>query len=415
MYDLIVKNACTLQGDKGINLFVQNGKIEQMDSKKSVEEESKRVIDAKGRLVLPPFIESHIHLDTALTYGKPAVNPTGELIDGIKLWGQYQEQYLTTNDVYERAKQVINLMISHGVLYMRSMVDVTAKSLTALETLKQLQEEVAPYFHLQIIAFPQLGLTSGSLGYKRMKEAMLLGVDGVSAVPHLEATREKGIESLHHCFQMAKEIDGFVHIFCDETDDSESRYLEVVADLAIEYEWYEKVTVSHINAMAYYNEPYVQKLLNLIAQSKINVVTCPLINSVMMARNTGWPKGRGITRVKDLLGASVNVAVAHDDLMSPFYPLGTGSPLLAGHMLLHLAQMTGSDDFNQVIDMMTMNAAHVLGLNNYGLKIGDEASFLICPAESAHELLRNHPKPSYVILKGQVIAQTEPEQTTWFL
>ncbi|PYZ94751.1 cytosine deaminase [Salipaludibacillus keqinensis] len=409
MNDLLVKNVRAIEEGKPFNVTCANGRIEELGSSDSP---ATQVIDADGMVIVPPFVETHIHLDTALTFGK-IENHSGTLLEGIQLWNEYQ-QSMTEEDVIDRAKKVIYEMASKGVLHFRVMVDVSSPELTGLKALVKVKEEVSNIAELQLIAFPQNGLMSSERGVDLLKQAFSYGVDGVSAVPHLEHTREKGLESLNLCFELAEQHQTFVHIFCDETDDPDSKFIETVASLAIDTGLHDRVTVSHANAMNYYQEAYVSKLLNTIAQSKMNVVTCPLINSVMQGKQAPYPKGRGITRVKDLHAKGINVACAHDDFMSPFYPLGNGSMLTAVHMLLHLAHMTGTKDFQVGLNMITYHAAKVLGLKKYGLNTGDHANFLLFEATNTHDLIRRGVSPRYVIRNGQLLAETVPEKTKMF-
>ncbi|GAE33137.1 amidohydrolase family protein [Halalkalibacter akibai] len=348
-----------------------------------------------------------------MTSGKPTFNQSGELFEGIQLWNQYRKT-MSMEDVKERALSVIKIMASQGVLFMRTMVDTSDPKLIALRALLEVKREVSAFMTIQIVGFPQNGLSSVK-GVEQLEQAIELGVDGISAVPHLEPTREHGVRSLETCFQLAIKHQCFIHIFCDETDDQASRFLEVVASLALETNLKNQVTVSHINAMSYYDEAYVRKLIGILQASKINVVTAPLVNSAMQGRFDSWPKGRGITRVKDLQKAGIKVAVAHDDFLSPFYPLGTGSLLAAGHLLLHVAHMTGAEDFETVIQMMTRNPAEILGLTHYGIEEEMEANLLIVSAENAHDLLRRQPVAELVIGKGRLIAETPALKTTFHM
>lgn len=410
MYDLLLRNVRPAFSDTMCDIAVQDGRIAKIGQ---LSVPANRLIEGGGKAVLPPYVESHIHLDTALTSGLPRLNESGELFEGIELWNEYRTHYLTKEDVRKRAHAVIDEMAKHGVLYMRGMVDVSDPQLTALHALLDVKRAVAPFLTLQLIAFPQNGLTADR--GEALRQAIELGADGISAVPHLEPTHEKGIESLYICFELANQYDKDIHIFCDEIDDGASRFVETVALLAAEYGMGNRVTVSHLNAMAYYPEAYVRKLIGLIKASEINVVTCPLISTAVQGRLDAWPKGRGITRVKDLHEAGVNVAVAHDDFLSPFYPLGTGSLLSAGHMLLHQAHMTGARDFESVYEMMTANAARVMNIEGYGIQEGHRADFILVSAESAHDLLRRQPVTELVVSNGQIICETVPAQTTYLI
>ncbi|WP_050180090.1 amidohydrolase family protein [Domibacillus robiginosus] len=407
MYDLLIRNVHLLFSETKCDIAVQDGKIVKIGQ---LAAPARQVIEGEGRAALPPYVESHIHLDTALTSGIPHLNESGELFEGIELWNTYRSRFLTEEDVKKRARTVINEMVQQGVLYMRTMVDVSDPDLTALRALLQVKKEVASFLTLQLVAFPQNGLTGD--GASQLRRALELGADCASAVPHLEPTREKGVESLRLCFEVANEFDADIHLFCDEIDDGASRFVETAADLARENGMGRRVTISHANAMAYYPEAYTRRLIGSIKASGIQIVTCPLISTAVQGRLDSWPKGRGLTRVKELHAAGINVAVAHDDFLSPFYPLGTGSLLSAGHMLLHQAHMTGADDFDAVYNMMTVNAARVLGIENYGMAEGHPAHLIIVSAQNAHDLLRRQPPAELVLSRGRIISKTIPAKTT---
>lgn len=295
---------------------------------------------------------------------------------------------------------------------MRSHVDISDPKLTALQALLELKEEVAPYINLQLVAFPQDGLIACPGNIKRLEEALQLGVDAIGAIPHCEYTREDGVESLEICFSLAQEYGRMINVFCDETDDPQSKFLEVVASLALKTGLKEKVSASHANAMAYYSEAYVARLLGLLQKSAINIITCPLVSSVIQGRFDAWPKGRGITRIKELWQAGINVSIGHDDMMTPFYPLGTGNMLEAAHMAVHLAHMSGREEMEEIINMITIRGARALQIeDDYGIEEGMPANFIVLPASNVYDLIQNQSLCTYVISQGAVVAESKPATT----
>ncbi|GGI44109.1 cytosine deaminase [Paenibacillus marchantiophytorum] len=374
------------------------------------DERGEREIDGTGHLVLPPFVESHIHLDTVLTAGEPAWNESGTLFEGIRLW-QKRKETLTYEDVMSRAERVLQMQLAAGILHVRTQADISDPDLTALHALLALRERVKPYMNLQVIAFPQDGLRACPDNVQRLEQALKLGADGIGAIPHLEPTREEGLASLEICFAMAQKYGCFVHVFCDEIDDAHSTFLESTAHLAIRTGLRERVTVAHASAAAYYGEAYFHKVLGLLARSGVNVVCCPLINSAMQGRFDGYPKGRGITRIKDLWSAGVNVSIAHDDIRTPFYPMGTGSVLQAAHMAAHLAHMMGRDEVAELVRMITTRGAKTLQLEDYGLQVGHRANFIVLPGRDAMDLVSNQPSCRYVVSQGHIVAETWPARS----
>lgn len=415
MVDHILQNVVLPSGQRS-DIYMDQGKITAVRSSSDEEvfcHSSIRKTDGKGGLVMPAFAESHIHLDTVLTAGQPAWNTSGTLSEGITIWSQRKQQ-LTREDVRERAMKVIRELIAHGVLFIRSHADISDPNMTALKALLELKGELAEIVTLQVIAFPQDGIIACPGNRERMEEALRLGADGVGAIPHGEKTREHGIASLQICFEMAEKANSFVHVFCDETDDPESRFLEWTAVLAMETGLGEKVTASHCCASAYYNEPYFQKLLGIIKSSDIHVVVCPLINSSMQGRFDSYPKGRGIARIQEMLRTGIPVAIAHDDLLTPFYSYGDGNMLQAVHMAAHLSHMTGRNDVRPLLDTITVHAAGVLGLaEGYGITEGCLANLVVLPVDDPADAIRLRPKPLYVIREGRVVAHTRAVETAF--
>lgn len=413
LLDLVFRNVQLLGQTNArgpVDVGVKNGKIALIGS---ISDQGEREIDGSAHLLLPPFVESHIHLDTVLTAGEPAWNESGTLFEGIGLW-QKRKLTLTYEDVTERAEKVLHMQMAAGILHVRTQADISDPNLTALRALLDLRERVKPYMNLQVIAFPQDGIRGCPDNKRRLEEAIKLGADGIGAIPHLEPTREEGVASLEICFRLAEKYGCFVHVFCDEMDDAHSTFLESVAHLAIRSGLRERVTAAHVNASAYYGEAYFQKVLGLVARSGIHVVCCPLINSNMQGRFDNHPKGRGIARVKEFWLAGVNVSIAHDDIRTPFYPLGTGSMLQAAHMAAHLAHMTGREEVAELVRMITIRAANTLQLKDYGCQIGLPASFIILPGENAMDLIREQPSCRYVISQGCIVAETQPARSQLF-
>jgi Cytosine deaminase and related metal-dependent hydrolases len=411
MYDLVLENIRLPNQERHHFIGIQNGIIAEISPYPL---QGKAVIDGCGDLAMPPFVEPHIHLDTAFTAGEPSWNQSGSILEGILLWNE-RKQTLTMEDVYERARKALNQLMKFGVLYVRAIADISDERLVALKTLLKLKSDLQDIIHLQIIAFPQNGLFSCPENQKRMLEAIKLGADGVSAVPHLERTREEGIESIRFCFSLAEKYGLFLHFFCDEIDDPQSRFIETVASLAISSGLEDKVTASHACAMAYYPDNYAAKLLDLIASSKIHIVACPLINTAMQGRYDSYPKGRGITRIKEMLQKNINVCIAHDDIMTPFYPLGNGNILQAAHMAAHAGHLTGMKELEELISMISINGAKALQINDYGIKVGNEANIITFPVDHAIDLIRLQPHCRYVIKKGRVLLHTNPMETVFYM
>nr|WP_304213581.1 cytosine deaminase [Fredinandcohnia onubensis] len=408
---MIIKNA-TLRGKNGLwHLVIKEGQFEKITQELGEVEANEEVIDVDGSLVLPPFIEPHIHLDTTLTAGEPEWNQSGTLFEGIQRWSQRKES-LTHEDVKTRSKTALKWQIAQGIGHVRTHVDVTDPSLTALKAMLEVKEELKDYVDIQLVAFPQEGILSYPNGVELLEEAMKMGADVVGGIPHFEFTREYGVDSMKIAFDLAEKYDRLVDIHCDEIDDEQSRFVEVVAKEAYERGLGTRTTASHTTAMGSYNDAYTYKLFRLLKLSNINFVSNPLVNIHLQGRFDTYPKRRGLTRVKELLEAGLNVSFGHDDIFDPWYPLGTGNMLQVLHMGIHASQLMGYEQIVNSIDLITTNSAKTLHIEDrYGIEEGKPANFVVMSAENEYETIRKQAKVRYSFRNGKIIAETKPSET----
>jgi len=404
-----------LSGHEGLwQLAIEQGRIAHIVPQPEGQEWRNDVLDAQGGLAQPAFVEPHIHLDTTQTAGQPAWNQSGTLFEGIERWAE-RKAMLTHEDVKQRAWQTLKWQIANGVQYVRTHVDVSDPTLTALRAMLEVKQEVAPWVTLQIVAFPQEGIMSYPNGEALLEEALRLGADVVGAIPHFEFTREYGVESLHKAFALAQKYDRLVDVHCDEIDDEQSRFVETVAALALKLDMGARVTASHTTAMHSYNGAYASRLFRLLKMSGINFVANPLVNIHLQGRFDSYPKRRGITRVKEMLEANINVCFGHDDVFDPWYPLGTANMLQVLHMGLHVCQLMGYGQIDDGLKLITSHSARTLNLTDYGLAAGNSANLVILPAESGFDAVRRQTPVRYSIRQGAVIAETQPAETTLYL
>jgi cytosine deaminase len=360
-------------------------------------------------------VEPHIHLDTALTAGEPRWNISGTLWEGIACWSERKTR-LTRADVAERASEILRWQVAHGVLHVRSHCDVTDPDLVALNALLEVRDQVRSVVDLQIVAFPQEGICSYPNGAELLEEAARRGVDVIGAIPHFEDTREDGVRSLEIAVDIAQRYGCRVDVHCDEIDDDQSRFVEVLATLARRSGLTDRVTASHTTAMGSYPGAYSDKLRRILDRSGINLVCNPMANLNLQGRFDAYPRRRGLTQVKELLRAGVNVAFGHDDVMDPWNPLGVANPLQTAWLGVYAAQMSGREEIDEAFAMVTDRAARVLGLGErYGIAVGRPANLLVVPADSPFDAVRRQVRPRWVIAGGTVVAETTPEPTwlTW--
>ncbi len=408
---MLVKNVHIHNREGLWQILIEEGKISRIFPQYEVFNYSGEILDGEEGIIYPPFVEPHIHLDATQTAGQPNWNQSGTLFEGIERWAE-RKSLLSHEDVKSRAWKTLKWQIANGVQYVRTHVDVSDPTLTALKAMLEVKKEIAPWVDLQIVAFPQEGILSYPNGEKLLDQAMEMGADVVGGIPHFEFTREYGVESMHIAFDIARKYNKQIDIHCDEIDDEQSRFVETVAALALKYDMGEKVTASHTTAMHSYNNAYASRLFRLLKMSKIHFVANPLVNIHLQGRFDTYPKRRGVTRVKEMLKNNINVCFGHDDVFDPWYPLGTANMLQVLHMGLHVCQLMGYGQINDGLKLVTENSAKALGLTDYGIKEGNSANFIVLPAENGFDAVRRQVPTHYSIRHGKVISETQLAKTT---
>ena len=400
MFDLIIKGG-TLPDGLVADIGIRGDRIAAVGR---IGAEAGRVIDATGDLVSPPFVDPHFHMDATLSYGLPRVNASGTLLEGIALWGELRDQ-ASVDDMINRAVSYCDWAASMGLLAIRTHVDTTPDHLRGVEAMLQVKRQVAGYIDLQLVAFPQDGLYRSPTGRANLIRALDLGVDVVGGIPHFERTMEEGARSVRDMAQLAADRGLMLDLHCDETDDPLSRHVETLAAEVTRLGLGARAAGSHLTSMHSMDNYYVSKLLPLIAESGMTAIPNPLINITLQGRHDGFPKRRGLTRVKEMQAMGITVGWGQDCVLDPWYSLGTADMLDVAFMGLHVAQMTHPIEMARCFDMVTQANARIMGLQDYGLRVGDVASLVVLDAGNPIEALRLRPDRLCVVSKGRVIVE----------
>jgi len=400
--DLIVKHARLPDGRQDIDIACEGGRIVAVE--RAITGGAARILDARGRLLAPPFVDPHFHLDATLSMGTPRLNRSGTLLEGIALWGELKP-LLTPDAVIERALRYCDLAVSQGLLAIRSHVDVCDDRLVGVEALIEVRRRVSSYLDLQLVAFPQDGYFRSPGAAANLTRALDMGVEVVGGIPHFERSMAEGAASVEALCRIAAERGLQVDMHCDETDDPQSRHIETLAAETHRLGLGGRVTASHLTSMHSMDNYYVSKLLPLMTESGVAAIANPLINIVIQGRHDTYPKRRGMTRVPELRSHGIPVAFGGDCVMDPWYPLGQADMLEVAAMGLHVAQLTGLDDMRWCFEAVTTEAARIIGLEGYGLTVGCHADMVLLQARDPIEAIRLKPPRLAVIRRGKVIAE----------
>ncbi|MGB2408086.1 MAG: amidohydrolase family protein [Paracoccaceae bacterium] len=405
MFDLIVKSANLPNGERGFDIGCKGNIITAIE--KNISAEAGQVIEAGGHLVSPPFVDPHFHMDATLSLGTPRMNVSGTLLEGISLWGELKP-IQSVEQIFERAMRYCDLAVSMGLGAIRSHVDVCDDTLKGVEALLEVQKQVSSYLDLQLVAFPQDGVFRDPTALNNLNRALDMGVSVVGGIPHFERTMEDGANSVRALCEIAAQRGLMVDMHCDESDDPHSRHIETLAFEAQRLGLQGQVAGSHLTSMHSMDNYYVSKLIPLIAEAGVHAIPNPLINIMLQGRHDSYPKRRGQTRVRELRDAGITVGFGSDCVMDPWYSLGKADMLDVAFMGLHVGQLSSRADMRWCFDAVTKNSAEIMGLEKYGLEVGNYADMVVLQAKDPIEAIRLRPTRLAVIRRGKLISQTTP-------
>jgi cytosine deaminase len=412
--DLVVRNARLRGQDQGgqeqrsqdrlVDIAIEHGRIKAVG--RDLAATARATIDAAGDLVIPGFVNLHLHADKSLLGEVMRPNLSGTLPEAIEITNEFKRKY-DPQEVAHRAGRVIETGIRNGTTFFRLFADVgTIGGLRAARGLLLVREKYREFCDIEVVAFPQEGIARDPGAAQLLDEALKEGCNVVGGLPWYEYTDQEAREHIDTCFDLAKRHDRDIHMLVDDTDDANSRSLEYLALKTMREGFHGRVAASHCGAMAGYNDVYAAKVIDMVATANVTISVNAHVNLVCSARIDREPKRRGIARVKELLARGVNVVSSQDDVDDPYYPFGKPDQLEVALMMAHTAQLTLPRELEQVLDMVTVNAARAARLPDYGIAPGNKADLVVLGAPSVREALRLQPHRRHVIKNGIEVART---------
>lgn len=409
---LLIKNAKILDIEHNMDILINDeGSYEEISNK--IDESNYKdiqVINAKGMLVAPTFVNTHMHLDKVYTSISGRDSEEETLEESIKIMHDRKKNY-KVEDVKERAVRAIKECVAYGCTKIRTNVDIdNMANLVGLKGVLAAKEECKDICDIQIVAFPQEGIFNNKGTEKLMWEAMENGADVVGGMPAAEWLDSHSKKHVDLVFEIAKKYNALIDMHMDQSKNMFDRSLEYAAVKTIEEGMQGKVTGGHCTSIAYQNQSHASKVMEILKIADFNVCTNTQTLSIMGIDNE--PRTRGVTRIREMVELGINVVTAQDTICDGFHLYGTGDPLDYGLLCAYTAQYNTPKTARIIFDMITKNSARVFNPNEeYGISVGNVADLNIIDAPNVHEALRLRASRPYVIKKGKVIAKFEKEQT----
>ncbi len=366
-------------------------------------------VDLDGRVVLPTFVESHIHLDKAFLEEREP-NRSGTLEDAISITLALKKG-VTEQDIMERAERTLRMCIRHGATWFRAQVEVDPiVGLKGMEVALALREKYAGLADFQLVVFPQEGIEQQPGTEDLMREAMRMGGDLVGAIPYNDLDAERHLDIV---FGMAEAFGCGLDFHLDFADDPRVRNIESVAARTMAAGLQGRVAVGHLTSLGAMAPDDAARVIEKIFEAGISVLPLPATDLFLGGRGEEPPRFRSLAPVKDLLSAGVNVAISSNNIRNAFTPSGRGDLLEIGLLLVHALHMSGASDRSHVPELFTTNGAKALGVEDgYGLRSGCAADFVVLDSVNFDDILIDQPEKRFVVKGGRIVVENVSE-TTW--
>jgi cytosine deaminase len=404
--DLLIRNT-RIDDEQGIvDIGIKDDRIVAIEA--GIQDEAAETRDAGERVTIPGFVESHLHIEKALLHRRLPAR-LGTLDEAIRVTGILKSKQ-ERNDVLDRSRRVLDMAVSNGTIAVRAHPDVDLiQGLIGVDTLLQLREEYKNLLDIQIVAFPQEGILKSEGTYKLMEDAMNMGADVVGGCPYNELSWDDTKRHIDMVFDMAKRYDADVDMHADFSDDnSDLRFMSAayVAKKAIETGWQSRVSLGHVTSLGSLEAADLDPIIEVLKQADVSIVTLPATDLYLGGRKDTSRPRRGLTAVRALHQAGVNVAYSSNNIRNAFTPFGKADMLQIGNMLAHVAQFGTPENQQAILSMGTYNAARAIGMEDYGLAVGKRADIVILDTYMVADALLDIPARSWVVKRGKVTVVT---------
>jgi cytosine deaminase len=398
MSDLVLRGG--LVAGRRQDIAIDQGRIARMGV--NVDAGGATVLDVSDRLVLPGFVETHIHPDKAFiadrTAGLAAGGPTPQVLVAE------QKKTFTVDDIYERARRTMELAIRHGCTTMRAHVEIDAYvEMRGVEALRRLQADLAGRLDLTLIAFAQEGIFREDVTKPLLREALKAGLGTLGGCPYMDEDQRAHIDWF---FDTAREFGVPLDFHADSSDDPGMLTTDYIAAQTIRHGMHGRVTLGHLGTLDVLEPAHRARVIAQVHEAGIHVISLPATELHVKGRTDRMKTWRGVTRLAELRAAGVNVAISTNNIVNPFTPYGHPDLLrqtLVAAMAAHLGNL---DQLAWLPELITTNAARAIGLQGYGLAEGCRADLVVLDARDAAQAITEQSEKLYVIKAGRVVVRS---------
>ncbi|MGY4154872.1 cytosine deaminase [Bradyrhizobium sp. USDA 4461] len=374
------------------DMLVRDGRIAAIEAN-AARPSGVDIVDLGNALVVPGFVEGHIHLDTSF-YGD-TWRPHRPCTNGFDVHERvaFQAENLAAAAPMDvRARNQLDLCIGHGSTQMRSHVMVDGSvGLKSLETILKVRDDYRRLIDIQLVAFPQSGILSSPGTPQLLDEAVKLGANAVGGLD--PASFDRNVEGhLDVVFGVAQKHGVDVDIHLHDGGMLGAFEVEQIAARTRALGMKGRVTVSHAYGLGDIPADALKKTADSLARSGVAIMT-------------NAPGARPFPPVATLRKAGVTVFSGNDNIRDSWWPYGDGDMLGRAMMIGYRSGFYTDEELAIAFDMVTAAGAKALRLDGYGLHVGAKADFVTLNAVHIQEAVVARPSGRSVYKGGVLVAR----------
>lgn len=401
-HNLVIRNARIEDERPLVDIAIDDGTIAAIGTGLR----GREILDVTGDVVVPTFIESHIHLDKALL-DRVRPNAEGTLAGAIRVTGELKQEF-RRDEVLARARAALEMLIAHGTTIVRAHADTDPLAgLTGFRATMELKELYRAQVDLQVVTFPQEGIVKSPGALEVMEEALQLGADVVGGCPYNENDVAGSRRQIDLLFDLAKRYNKDLDFHADlgdDIDDLRFRSIDYILDKTEREGYQGRVTVGHATSLSSVEPEVLEATIQRMARARVHLVALPATDVYLSGRTDRRAVRRGVVNPIPFIRGGVNIAFSSNNIRNGYTPFGKGDLLQIGSLYEHVAQLGALPDQTLLLRMITDNPAKILGVDSrYGLEVGKNADLTVLGTKALSDVFLDIPENRIVLKRGKVV------------
>ncbi|HEX6137920.1 MAG TPA: amidohydrolase family protein [Casimicrobiaceae bacterium] len=402
--DLVLRNAAIAEPGRAparVDVGIAGGRIVALGERIG---KGEREIDVAGRLIVPGFVETHIHLDKSciLDRCRPERGTLDEAIEQVAV----AKRAFTEDDIVERASRTLERAIGNGTTHVRTHVEVDPGiGLRGFDAIGRVAARYAWAADLEICVFPQEGLTNSPGTEALMRAALASGARVVGAAPYTDPDPHGQIDRV---FALAREFDADIDMHLDLGDSPEHMDAEYVCELTERHRYGGRVAIGHVTKLSMVPAERYEPIAKRLAEAGVAVTVLPATDLYLMGRGRRHDVIRGVLAAHDLLHRGVNCSLSTNNVLNPFTPFGDCSLVRMANLYANVCHVGTREDMRECLAMITGRSARLMRVRDYGVAVGSDADLVVLDCTTPEGAIAELATPLYGFKRGRMTFSREP-------